>query len=370
MKINLIDVGRQYQKLKTDIDTHIQAVIDSGAFIMGEQIPLLEKQLAQYVGVKYAVGCASGTDALLLALMAYDIQPGDEIITTPFTFIATCEVVALLKAKPVFVDIDPVTYNIDPRQIPQAITKKTRGIIPVDLYGQCADYDEINAVAKDHKLFVIEDAAQSFGAEYKGRKACSLADVGCTSFFPAKPLGCYGDGGMVFTNDEKLGKLMESLRIHGKGNDKYDNVRVGLNARLDTLQAGILLAKFKHYPAEIIMRDKVADYYTQGLHALVTTPTILPHNHSVFAQYSIQTPKRNDLMNFLKAAGIPTAIHYPKPLHLQTVFAHLQYRQGDFPITEQIAEQIMSLPMHPYLTKEEQDFIIDQIRTFIHQKSR
>lgn len=364
MKINFIDLGRQYQKLQSDINSQIQSVITSSAFIMGEQVAQLEKALAQYVGTKYAIGCASGTDALLLALMAYDIQPGDEIITTPFTFIATSEVISLLKAKPVFVDIDPGTYSIDHRKISRVITQKTRGIIPVDLYGQCADYDEINAIAKDHKLFVIEDAAQSFGAEYKGRKACSLADVGCTSFFPAKPLGCYGDGGMIFTDDEKLAKIMDSLRVHGKGSDKYDNIRIGLNSRLDTIQAGILLAKFKHYSLEVTLRQNVADYYKQHLKNIVTTPKVLDHNLSVYAQYSIQVQNRQELQNHLKNFGIPTMIHYPKPLHLQIAFASLKYKRGDFPVTEDVCEHILSLPMHPYLTREEQGFIVEQIRSF------
>lgn len=371
MKIDqLIDLGRQYQAMNDEINTRIQSVINSSFFIMGQEVLELEKELAEFAGTKYAVSCSSGTDALLLALMAFDIQPGDEIITTPFTFISTSEVVSLLKARPVFVDIDPVSYNIDPKKVAKAVTAKTRGIIPVDLYGQCADYDEINAVARGHKLFVIEDAAQSFGAQYQGRRACSLADVGCTSFFPAKPLGCYGDGGMVFTNDGRLSEIMRSLRLHGKGADKYDNVRIGLNARLDTLQAGILLAKFKHYPQEINLRQKVATYYSQRLKSVIT-PKILPQNFSVFAQYSIQIQHRDELQKFLKVAGIPTAIHYPKPLHLQTAFADLGYQPGDFPISEKVAGQILSLPMHPYLTRDEQDYIIGKIMEFqiMHKNS-
>lgn len=369
MKIDqLIDLGRQYQEMKLDIDDRIRHVIGSSSFIMGKEVEELEQALKAFVGTKYALGCSSGTDALLLALMAYEVQPGDEIVTTPFTFISTSEVIALLKARPVFVDIDPVTYNIDVKKITKAITTKTKGIIPVDLYGQCADYDPIYAIAKDHGLFVVEDAAQSFGAEYKGRKACALADVGCTSFFPAKPLGCYGDGGMVFTDNEMLFDAMRSLRLHGKGKDKYDNIRIGLNARLDTLQAGILLAKFKHYPKEICLRQRIASYYTRHLDPLATTPQVLPQNLSVFAQYSIQVDRRDELISFLKNAGIPTAVHYPKPLHLQTAFAGLKYRKGDFPVTEKVAHHILSLPMHPYLTQDEQDFIISKIREFRNLK--
>lgn len=364
MKINFIDLQRQYQRLKQGIDTQIQDVISSSAFIMGKKITELEGQLAQFVGVQHAIGCSSGTDALLMALMAYDIKPQDEIITTPFSFIAAGEVIAFLKAKPVFVDIDQETFNIDHQKIPAAITGKTRGIIAVDIFGQCADYDEINTLAQKNNLFVIEDAAQSFGAEYKKRKACALADIGCTSFFPAKPLGCYGDGGMVFTNDHKQAEIMRSLRVHGKGTNKYDNVRIGLNARLDTLQAAILLAKFKDYPEEILLRNQAADYYKNHLKNSVILPKIREHNLSVYAQYSIRVKERSRLQEYLKERNIPTAIHYPKSLSLQDVFSYLGHQEGDFPVAEQVCQDILALPMHPFLQRDEQDFIIKSIQSF------
>lgn len=370
MKIPFIDLKRQYQAYKTQIDTRINEVITSAAFIMGREVPELEQRLVEFTGTKHAIGCSSGTDALLLALMAYDIRPGDEIITTPFTFIATSEAVALLKARPVFVDIDEHTFNIDPVKILQAVTDKTRGIIAVDMFGQCADYDEINNIARSHHLFVIEDGAQSFGARYKGRAACSLADVGCTSFFPAKPLGCYGDGGAVFTNDDNLSEIMRSFRVHGEGADRYDHVRLGMNARLDTIQAAVLLAKLKHYPDEIKKRNDAAAYYSDRLGRYVKTPTILAHNLSVFAQYSVVARDRDLLQQRLTQDGIPTAIHYPKPLHLQPAFAGLGYKKGDFPVAEETCRNILALPMHPFLSVEEQDLIVESVRSFCEEKVR
>jgi UDP-2-acetamido-2-deoxy-ribo-hexuluronate aminotransferase len=364
MKIEFIDLKRQYQFQKEEIDKAIEEVITNSSFIMGKQVLELENTLAEYVGTKYAIGCGSGTDALLLALMVQNLQPGDEIITTPFTFIATSETIAFLKLKPVFVDIDPETYNINPKQIAQAITNHTKGIMAVDIFGQCADYDDINRIAKQHNLFVIEDAAQSFGAEYKGRRSCSLAEIACTSFFPAKPLGCFGDGGMIFTSDEKMSNILRSLRVHGMGNDKYDNVRIGLNARLDTLQAAIVLTKFKHFPEEINSRQSIAEYYNQNLGDLMKKPQILPHNKSVYAQYSIRLQDRDRLQKHLAKQNIPTAIHYPKPLHLQKAFSYLNYKVGNFPIAEQVAAEILSLPMHPYLTENELNVICNTIKDF------
>lgn len=364
MTIEFVDLHRQYLKMQPQIDQAIKDVISSSAFIMGEQVAELEKKLAQFVGMEHAVACASGTDALFLALLAYDIRSGDEIITTPFTFISTSEVIALLKAKPVFVDIDEQTFNIDYRKIASKITPRTKGIIAVDLFGQCADYDEINAIGKEYNLFVIEDAAQSLGAEYKGRRACSLADVSCTSFFPAKPLGCYGDGGMVFTNDAGKGEMMRSLRAHGKGTTKYDHILIGMNARLDTLQAAILLVKLRHFSQEITLRNKVADFYQETITGHVKKPTILEHNLSAFAQYSIRSKNRDQLQKHLSDQGIPSAIHYPKPLHLQTAFSYLGYKGGDFPVAEQVAAEIISLPMHPYLNSEELNFVCNVINNF------
>lgn len=362
--MRFIDLQTQYLKYKEEIDSQMKDVISNTSFIMGPKIGELESLLADYVGIKHAISCASGTDALLLALMTYDIQPGDEIITTPFTFIATAEVISFLKAKPVFVEIKEKSYNIDPQKIREAITPQTRGIIAVDIFGQCANYDEINKIAEENNLFVIEDAAQSFGAEYKGRKACSLTDMTCTSFFPAKPLGCFGDGGMIFTNDDEKATKLESLRVHGKGTHKYDNIQIGLNGRLDTLQAAVLLAKFPHYEEEIAARNKIADLYTEQLKGHVITPHICENNLSVYAQYSIKAKDRDNLQKHLNAKGIPTAVHYPRPLHLQTAFSFLGHKEGDFPIAEEVSNEIISLPMHPFLNEADQKIITDEIISF------
>ncbi len=378
--MQFIDLAAQQERIREQIEANIAAVLNHGLYIMGPEIQSLEEKLAQYVGVKRAISCASGTDALLLALMAYEIGPGDAIFTTPFTFIATGEVISLLGATPVFVDIDPHTFNIDPSKLEPAIQAildgqasdhplpqsdaplVPRGIIAVDLFGLPADYDDLNAIAGQHRLFVLEDAAQSFGAEYKGKKACNLAQIGCTSFFPAKPLGCYGDGGMCFTDDEELHEIMMSLRIHGKGTHKYDNVRIGMNGRMDTLQAAVLLAKFEIFPEEIELRQQVARQYSQLLnqHAEVQTPTAPKEMKSAWAQYSVlakDESHRNQLQAGLKEAGIPTAIYYPKPLHLQTAFKPLGYKKGDFPVSEDFSGRIFSLPMHPYLSEVDQERI-------------
>jgi UDP-2-acetamido-2-deoxy-ribo-hexuluronate aminotransferase len=362
MKINLIDIKRQYEEYQADIDAQIKTVLNDAAFIMGKQVAELEHQLAAYTGAAYAIACGSGTDALQLMLMAYGIRPGDEIITTPFTFIATTEVVSLLGARPVFVDIRRDSMNIDASRIVKAIGPRTKGIIAVDIFGQCADYDEINQIAKAHGLFVIEDAAQSFGGQYKGKMSCSLADAGCTSFFPAKPLGCYGDGGMIFLNDEHTANILKSLRGHGTGSHRYEHVRIGLNSRLDTLQAAILLAKFKHFPKEVELRNQVADYYTRHLKDRVETPVVLSGNRSVYAQYNIVVKNREEVQKRFADAQIPTAVYYPKPLHLQPAYADLGHKKGDFPVTENVCGNIMALPMHPFLTREEQDFIIRHVK--------
>jgi len=363
-RMKFIDLNKQYLAYKQEIDMQIKEVIDTTSFIMSPKVKELEEKLAEFTETKYAIACSSGTDALLLALMSYGIEEGDEIITTPFTFIATSEVIAFLKAKPVFVDIDPVDYNIDPAKIRERITAKTKGIIPVDIFGQCADYDAINKIAEENNLFVIEDAAQSLGAKYKGKPSGSLGDVGCTSFFPAKPFGCYGDGGMVFTNNSPKATIIKSLSEHGKGGDKYDHMRIGLNARLDSLQAAILLAKMDHFKNEIAQRQNIAHYYNEKLTRLLKTPQILAHNLSVYGQYSIQVENRDQLAIHLKNKNIPTAIHYPKPLHLQPAFSHLKYRKNDFPIAEELSKHIISLPMHPFLSQEEQKLIIEAIYSF------
>jgi UDP-2-acetamido-2-deoxy-ribo-hexuluronate aminotransferase len=362
--MNFIDLKKQYLTYKDEIDAQMQDVVDSCAFIMSPKVNEIETKLAQFTNTPHAIACASGTDALLLALMAYDIKPEDEVITTPFSFIASSEMISFLGAKPVFVDIDAVTYNINPSLIRSAITPKTKGIIAVDIFGQCADFDAINAIAKDHNLFVIEDAAQSLGATYKNKPAGSLSETACTSFFPAKPLGCFGDGGMVFTHNERLYEIIRSLRLHGQGKERYEHSRIGINARFDSLQAAVLLAKWDHFPEEIDKRQTIADYYTQRLRDIVKTPHILKDNLSVFAQYSIQAERRDALQAYLKERDIPTAIHYPKPLHAQKAFAYLGYSKSDFPIAVNLSEKIISLPMHPFLTREEQDHIIDNIQYF------
>ena len=384
--MEFIDLKAQQERIKETLDKNIQIVLNHGKYIMGPEVQELEKQLGDYIGTKHAISCSSGTDALLMALMAYDIGPGDAVFTTPFTFIATAEVISLLGATPVFVDIDPKTFNIDPiklklavqaiinndpsihplpiTQNPAPITPKC--IIPVDLFGLPADYDAINTIAKEHGLFVIEDAAQSFGATHKGKMACSLGNIGCTSFFPAKPLGCYGDGGMCFTNDDNLASAMTSIRVHGKGGHKYDNVRVGLNGRLDSLQAAILLAKFEIFPEEVKLRQAAGDIYTSLIspHSSLLTPHTPEGYTSVWAQYSLVTKERDQRDKFQKKLQdnqIPTAIYYPKPLHLQTAYAYLNYQKGAFPVSEDISNRIFSIPMHPYLKFENQEKIAEII---------
>ncbi|MFW6331755.1 MAG: DegT/DnrJ/EryC1/StrS family aminotransferase [Thermodesulfobacteriota bacterium] len=382
--MQFIDLAAQQRRIRQTIEKNILTVLDHGKYIMGPEITDLEERLAAYTGVPHAIGCSSGTDALLMALMAYEIGPGDAVLTTPFTFIATAEVIRLLGATPVFVDIDPVTFNIDPQRLRTAIEalkpgaagnhplpsnagedKLTpRGIIPVDLFGLPADYDAILEVAREYGLFVIEDAAQSFGAEYQGRKACSLAPVGCTSFFPAKPLGCYGDGGAVFTDDEDLLEKMLSVRIHGQGHDKYNNIRIGINGRLDAIQAAVLLPKLDIFPEEVVLRQQAADRYGALLGGIsdLTLPAVPENYTSVWAQYSVlakDETHRSDLLARLKAADIPTAIYYPKPLHIQTAFTGLGYQPGDFPVSEDCARRIFSLPMHPYLKEADQERIAE-----------
>ncbi len=366
--MQFIDLKAQQTKIRSRIEQNIHAVLDHGQYVMGPEIFALEKRLAAYAGVKHAVSCASGTDALLMILMAHDVGPKDAVFTTPFTFIATAEVIRLLGAVPVFVDIDPVTFNIDPEKLAAAVSNvradgsklTPRAIIPVDLFGLPADYDAVNAIARKHDLFVLEDAAQSFGAEYRGKKAGALGQAAATSFFPAKPLGGYGDGGMCFTDDDRLADTLTSIRIHGMGADKYDNVRIGINGRMDTIQAAVLMAKFDIFPEEIALRQTVAGRYTEALTGVVT-PTVPDGRLSAWAQYSVlaaNAKHRKELQNRLSAAEIPTAVYYPIPLHLQTAFISLGHRKGDFPIAEDCADRIFSLPMHPYLTREDQDKII------------
>lgn len=367
--MQFIDLNAQQKRIRDKIEANIQAVLDHGKYIMGPEIRELEAKLAEYCGTKYAIGVASGTDALLIPLMTYEIGPGDAVFTTPFTFIATAEVIRLLGATPVFADIQTDTFNIDPEKL-EAVIKKTiaegklkpRGIIPVDLFGQTADYDEIDVIAKKYDLFVLQDAAQSFGAEYRGTKACSHGDVAATSFFPAKPLGCYGDGGMVFTDNRDIYDKVISIRVHGKGANKYDNIRVGVNGRLDTIQAAVLLAKMKIFDEEIELRQQVYKRYNEGLKDTFTVPVIRDYNLSAWAQYSLLHPERDAVIAKIKDKGIPSAIYYPLPLHQQEAFANLGYKAGDFPLSEKAAKEIFSIPMHPYLSEEDQDKIIEALR--------
>ncbi|MEN8244757.1 MAG: DegT/DnrJ/EryC1/StrS family aminotransferase [Thermodesulfobacteriota bacterium] len=384
--MQFIDLAVQQKRIRTQLEKNIMAVLDHGKYIMGPEVAEIEKRLAEYVGVKHAIGCSSGTDALLMALMAYNVAPGDAIFTTPFTFIATAEVINLLGATPVFVDIAPGTFNLDPKNLEKAIAAvntndpsiyplpatagkklKPRGILPVDLFGLPADYDRINEVAASHGLFVIEDAAQSFGAEYKGKKACSLANIACTSFFPAKPLGCYGDGGMCFTDNDELAGLMNSVKIHGQGIDKYDNARIGINGRLDAFQAAVLNAKFDIFPEEVEMRDRVAQHYNQLIEESgcnLITPKTPKGYRSVWAQYSILAKDekyRTDILEKLKKNGVPSAVYYPRPLHMQTAFENLGYNPADFTVSHDFSTRIFSLPMHPYLAKEDQERIVKML---------
>ncbi|MFH1090964.1 MAG: DegT/DnrJ/EryC1/StrS family aminotransferase [Pseudomonadota bacterium] len=370
MNIPFIDLKAQFRVLESEIRSAIEAVLSHGQFIMGPEIGRLETELARFTGVKYALTCSSGTDALLLVLMARGIGPGDAVFTSPFTFVATAEVIPLLGATPVFVDIDPITYNIDPEALGAAVEEvekhgrlRPAAVIPVDLFGLPADYDPIMALASEKDLFVLEDAAQSFGGRYQGHMAGSLGHAGATSFFPAKPLGCYGDGGAVLTDDAELDHRMRSIRVHGQGDNKYDNVRLGLNARMDTLQAAILLAKLTVFPQELEQRQRAAQRYSRGLGGRLQVPTVPEGYYSAWAQYSVASERREQIIAALKEAGVPTAIYYPKPLHLQGAFSNLGYAAGDFPQAETAAGRIFSLPLHPYLDDELIDRIVELVIT-------
>ena len=360
--MEFVDLKTQYRLNKDSIDERIAQVLEHGRYIMGPEVAELESRLAEFVGVDHAIAVASGTDALMIAMMALGVGPGDEVITTPFTFIATGEMITLVGAKPVFVDIDPRTYNIDPALIEAAITHNTAAIMPVSLYGQCADFDAITAIAANHGLSVIEDGAQSFGATREGRRSCGLTTIGCTSFYPSKPLGCYGDGGACFTHDAALAERMRQIRVHGEDRPHHHPV-LGFNGRMDTLQAAVLLAKLSKFEGEIEARKRVAARYSERFNELgreITTPYIEPNNSCVFAQYTVQVDERQAVLGRLAAASVPTAVHYPVPLHLQTVFAERApaARSGRFPIAERAAERVFSLPMHPFLEVEQQDDII------------
>ena len=364
MGMPFIDLKKQFKEIEPGVRKAIDAVLEHGRFIMGPEIERLEASLAEFAGTKYALACSSGTDALLLPLMEKGVGPGDAIFTSPFTFVATAEVISLLGAEPIFVDIDPATFNINPAELARAVDRvsaegrlRPAGIVPVDLFGLCADYDPIMSLAEEKGLFVLEDAAQSFGALYHGRRAGSLGHAGATSFFPAKPLGCYGDGGAIFTNEDPVIEQWRSIRVHGQGRDKYDNVRLGLNARMDSIQAAILLVKLEVFPRELEARQWAAGRYTEKLAGVVETPWVPDGYMSAWAQYSVLTDHRDQVLDELKKAGVPTAVYYPLPLHLQQAYAKLGYKKGDFPASEEAGRRVFSLPMHPYLTEEDIDFV-------------
>ena len=359
MKINFIDLNAQYLAYKDEIDTQINAVLQSSHYIMGEKISELEDALAKFTGAKHAIACSSGTSALLLALMALGIKAGDEVITTPFTFIATAEMIAFIGAKPVFVDIDEKTYNINADLIEAAITERTKAIMPVSLFGQCADMKAINEIAAKHGLKVIEDGAQSFGASQDGKKSCNLSSIACTSFFPAKPLGCYGDGGAVFTSDDEIAKKMRIILNHGQ-TERYKHSILGFNGRLDAIQAGILIAKLKHLKDEIAVRQKIAALYNKKLKSVIT-PFVADGNESAWAQYCVRVrgqKTRDEMLKICEQNGVPTGVYYPIPLHLQEVFSYLGHKKGDFSVSERVALDIMALPMSAFLKQNEQEYII------------
>jgi len=361
--MKFVDLKSQFTVCEAEIRKEIEEVLATGQFILGPKGSGLEKTLAEFTGAAHGIGCSSGTDALLLALMAHGIGDGDEIVTTPFTFVATAEAVALTGASPVFVDIDPFTFNIDPDRIDAALTKNTRGILPVSLYGQCPDMERVLAIARGYGLFVIEDGAQSFGAERNGSMSCGFPHMGVTSFFPSKPLGCYGDGGMVFTSDDALAGKVRGLRNHGQW-ERYRHRVIGINGRLDEIQAAVLVGKFPRFSREVAERSRLGARYSERLADVVSVPAVAPGNTHVYAQYTIRTEARDALASHLDENGIPTAVHYPIPLHLQEAFRGLGYGPGDFPEAEKASREVLSLPMSAYLSETDQDEVIRQVRRF------
>lgn len=350
--MQFIDLKKQYRLLQEQIDSRIHQVLEHGQFIMGPEIGELERALADYVGVKYCITVSSGTTSLEIAMRALKIGPGDEVITTPFTWISSAETISLIGAKPVFVDIDVSTYNLDPDLLESKITERTKAIMPVSLFGQMADFRKINAIAKKYEIPVIEDAAQSFGALQNGMKSCAVTKISSTSFFPAKPLGCYGDGGALFTDDDQLAHDMKAIRTHG-GVARHHHTLVGTNGRFDTIQAAVVLAKLPKFDWEVQQRNRLGALYSSLLEETCTTPVILPGNTHVYAQYTIRVSNRDELAETLKSKGVPTAVYYPKCLHEQPVYAPLGYRYGEFPASEQASREVLSLPMHPYLDDSE-----------------
>ncbi len=360
--MEFIDLKAQYAKYQTAIDDRIRAVLNHGHFILGPEIIELEAALAEYVGVKHCITAASGTVSLEIALRALWVGPGDEVITVPFTWISSAEVISLTGARPVFVDIEAKTYNINVELIEQAITPRAKAIIPVSLFGQMPDYQRINDIAVKHGLAVIEDGAQSFGATQNGRRSCGVTLVGSTSFYPAKPFGCYGDGGALFTNDDALAERMRAIRTHG-GMKRHHHQLLGLNGRFDTLQAAVLLAKLPHFEWEVAERRRIGAHFTEALRPLCRVPKIAPGNTHVYAQYTIRVPNRDAVALYLKEQGVPTAVYYPKCLHEQPVFANCGCHWGDFPVAESVSRDVLSLPMHSFLSESDQDRIIQGVKS-------
>lgn len=358
--MDFIDLGAQQARIKTEIDAGIARVLSHGKYILGPEVAELEEKLGNYTGSKFCISCANGTDALQIALMALDIGPGDEVITPGFSYIATASMVSIVGAKPVYVDIDPETFNLDPSKLRAAINPNTKAIIPVSLYGQCADFDAINAIANEHDIAVIEDGAQSFGASYKGQKSCNLSTIATTSFFPSKPLGCYGDGGAIFTNDDDLAYKIRQVARHGQ-KQRYYHERIGVNSRLDTLQAAILLPKLAILDDELSARQQVAKFYNKALASLdITLPNILSNNVCAWAQYTVRVPNRDTVQASLKDSGIPTAVHYPLPLNRQPAVAD---DTANLPVGDQMAQEVMSLPMHPYMDEATVNRVADALKT-------
>jgi UDP-2-acetamido-2-deoxy-ribo-hexuluronate aminotransferase len=359
--MQFIDLQQQYHRYRDAIDASLRRVLDHGQFILGPENAQLESLLAEYTGTRHCLTVASGTDSLEIALRALEIGPGDEVVTLPFTWISTAEVILLVGAKPVFIDIEPVSYNLDLDQLEAAITPRTKALLPVSLFGQMPDYHRINAIAARHRLPVIEDAAQSFGATQHGRRSGGVTLIGSTSFFPAKPFGCYGDGGALFTSDDRLADRMRAIRTHG-GLVRHEHTLLGMNGRFDTLQAAVLLAKLPHFDQELQDRQRIGDRYNALLDGICPVPQTLPGNTHVYAQYTVRVPQRGEVARRLKERGIPTAVYYPKCLHEQPVFATLGHGHGDFPVAEQAAREVLSLPMHPFLSQADQDRVIEALR--------
>lgn len=357
--IEFIDLKKQQARIKGNLDAAIQRVLSHGQYILGPEVSELEQKLASFSGAKHCITCANGTDALQIALMALGVGPGDEVITPGFSYIATAEAAAVLGAKAVYVDIDPKTFNMDPRLLEARITDRTKAIIPVSLYGQCADFDAINVIANKYNIPVVEDAAQSFGATFKGKRSCNLSTIACTSFFPSKPLGCYGDGGAIFTNDDKIALVLRQIARHGQDR-RYHHIRVGVNSRLDTLQAAVLLQKLEIFEEEIALRQQVAEQYSSRLagRGVISTPYIEEYASSVFAQYTVRVADRAVVQERLRLSGVPSVVHYPIPLNKQPAVAAADVVLA---VGDQVAEQVLSLPMHPYLNEADIDFIVGAV---------